>query len=252
MIYRKNNTSYSDSYLESYLSSVRQLAKGQTTEINDAWRTLGYINASAYKGYGRLSDGEALYNSRIYVVKERAIRTLVTVSDNVTFRDGILYIRLSDGIQVSFHIPSDIGGNNSLAKDLSQAYLDEGAKWDGVQCSYEYTDIVKYNAARAEYLRKVQEDREAREYNRSVIHRAVQDFFRHHSTRRAYGLPGKKAEWQAVCDRAMKHKWVFVEGILNSYGITGYGENRRVAQLIEQRVKGSLKEYNFPDEYPAE
>ena len=105
MIYRKNNTSYSDSYLESYLSSVRQLAKGQTTEINDAWRTLGYINASAYKGYGRLSDGEALYNSRIYVVKERAIRTLVTVSDNVTFRDGILYIRLSDGIQVSFHIP---------------------------------------------------------------------------------------------------------------------------------------------------
>ena len=248
MITQKNTTSYSDSYLESYLSSLRQLTKGQATEIDNAWRALGYINASAYKGYGRLSDREALYNARIYTTKDRAIRALVAITDDVAFRDGILYIRLSDGIQVSFHIPYDY----SLAKDLRQAYLDEDAKWDGVQCSYEYTDIVKYNTAREEYLRKVREDREAREHNRSVIHRAVQDFFSHHSTRRAYGLPGKKADWQAACERAMKHKWVFIEGILNSYGITNYRDERRAAQLIEQRVKDSLKKYNFPDEYPAE
>lgn len=80
---------YTTEQLNAYLISVRKIRGGQTAEVDEAWRQLGFINASAFKGYKALSEEQAQYNAMIYAAKEQAIRVLVQHTDNVSAFGGI-------------------------------------------------------------------------------------------------------------------------------------------------------------------
>lgn len=246
MITQKYNKQFTEVELNAYLSTIKNIQGGQSAQVDEAWRTLGYINASAYKGYGALSDEHAIYNGMVYRTKEQAILTLAEHTDNIAAFGGVLYIRTLDGIQISFHLGT-MSHSSSMLGLLHRQYQTK-VEWDGVQNSYTYTDINAYNEARAEYQRKRQEDADKKKYIDSLIHAEVQKFFAHHSTRKAYGLPTKKAEWNEVCSWATSlSPTAYPEAIIRYYGIENYGMNCMVARQIEKNLPEGWNKYNFND-----
>lgn len=244
MITQKHNRQFTEVELNAYLSTINNIQGGQSAQVDEAWRTLGYINASAYKGYGALSDEHAIYNGMVYRTKEQAILTLAEHTDNIAAFGGVLYIRTLDGVQISFHLGS-MSHHSSMLGLLHYRFQKE-VEWDGVQNSYTYTDIEAYNAARAEYQRKRQEDADKKKHIDSLINAEVQKFFAHHSTRKAYGLPTKKADWQKVCDWATSlSPTAYPEAIISNYGIKNYGMNCMVARQIERNLPEGWNKYNF-------
>lgn len=200
MITRKYNKNYSERELNNFLKSISSIEGGQSKKVDKAWRKLGYINASAYKGYGALSDRQSEYNCRVYSVKSKAILILAQHTDNITSFGGVLYIRTLDGIQLSFHL----GSVSSFFYDkelsnLYQKHIDKNVKWDGVPESYTYTDINAYNEARAEYQRKREEDEARRQRNIIAFHAGVREYFAHHARRKACKLPVRKKDWEVYC-----------------------------------------------------
>ena len=246
MITQKYKKQFTEAELNAYLSTIKEIHGGQSAQVDEAWRTLGYINASAYKGYGVLSDVQAAYNGMVYRTKEQAILTLSEHTGNVAAFGEVLYIRTLNGIQLSFHLGT-IGHCSSDLNTLHSRYQAK-VEWDGVQNSYTYTDVDAYNSARAEYQRKRQEDAEKKKSVDSLIHAEVQKLFAHHSTRKAYGLPTKKTEWQKVCDWATSLRPTAIpEIIIRNYGIKSYGANCTVARLIEKKLPEGWNKYNFND-----
>ena len=246
MITQKYNKQFTDSELNTYLSTISNIQGGQSAQVDEAWRTLGYINASAFKGYGALSDDHAAYNGMVYRTKEKAIIILASHTDNIAAFGGVLYIRTLDGIQISFHLGSH---SSSMLRLLHEQYQAK-VEWDGVQNSYTYTDINAYNEARAEYQRKRQEDADKRKYIDSLIHAEVQKFFAHHATRKSFGLPAKKKEWEAYCEEAMtKCSWAHDVWsiIIGCYGIRVSADIHRVALTINAALPEGWNKYNFND-----
>ena len=246
MITQKFKKQFTDTELNNYLTSISSITGGQSAQVDEAWRTLGYINASAFKGYGSISDDHAAYNGKVYRIKEQAIVTLAQHTDNIAAFGGVLYIRTLDGIQISFHLGT-MSHSSSMLGLLHEQYQAK-VEWDGVQNSYTYTDINAYNEARAEYQRKRQEDADKKKYIDSLIHAEVQKFFAHHSTRRAYGLPTKKAEWNEVCSWATSlSPTAYPEAIISLYGINNYRMNCIIAHQIEKNLPEGWNKYNFND-----
>lgn len=247
MITRKYNKRFTDSELNAYLQNIQAITGHQTAQVDEAWRTLGYINASAFKGYGALSDCQAAYNRKVYHTKEQAIVILAQHTDNISSWGNVLYIRTLDGIQISFHNGSSFL-NRSEAIDAVLEDCRIETEWDGVINSYTYTDINAYNEARAEYQRKVREDEEKKRRNVELIHAEIQKFFAHHTTRKAYGLPVKKADWQSLCSSAMSQKcYASVEIAIRSYGVEYYDKVSRVERVINTNLPKGWDKYNFND-----
>jgi hypothetical protein len=130
--------------------------------------------------------------------------------------------------------------------------LIEKAEWDGVENSYLYTDVEEYNALRVEYKSKKQKDTEKRGKINALIHSEIQKFFAHHSTRRVYGLPVKKTDWQDACKRAQDDckKFNFelsvdVSLLLNLYGLLDFVKTERVKWAIEKNLPQGWNQYYF-------
>jgi hypothetical protein len=247
MITQKFNKQFTERELNNYLTSISSIKGGQSKRVDKAWRKIGYINASAYKGYGELSARQDIYNRDVYSCKEKAIVILAQHTDNIVASGNVLYIRTLDGVQISFHLGSTFHRSEALDNICQQYHGD--VEWDGVQNSYEYTDINAYNEARAEYQRKRQEDAEKKARNIAMIHEEIQKMFVHHSTRKAYGLPVKKQEWLEACAKAMSIKpyTTTVSGVVMTYReVTGcYTYPIEVA--ISRILPKGWDKYNFND-----
>lgn len=185
MITRKYDRTYTKSELDSYLGSV------QTADIDEAIRELGYINASVFKGYGALTDDEAAYNAMVYDVKEKALDVLVRRSDDVAYdRDNyVLYFRLSNGIQVSFHL----NYRSESFRNYQFVYLLFARQacsidWDGVLNSYTYTDVELYQEKCREYKRRVKDSYDKKDERRAAIIGAMKSYFSHWTRRKMYGI----------------------------------------------------------------
>lgn len=243
MITQKYKNQFTDRQLNSFITSISKIKGGQSKRVDNAWRKLGYINASAYKGYGELSARQYCYNRCVYFCKEKAITILAEHTDNIAAFGGVLYIRTLDGIQISFHL-----GKSMELHNIHMQYINKDVKWDGVQDSYTYTDIESYNAARVEYQRKVREDEESKVTYIASVHREIQKMFAHHSTRRAYGLPTKKQEWEDACKKAMSIKpyTTTVSGVIMTYReVTGC--YTYPIELAISRIIPDWKSKNFND-----
>lgn len=168
---RKYDKTYTQQDLDAYLLSLNDCK-----DIDNAWRTLGYINASAYKaGEGEnipiFKDGEKKYNKMVYSIKEKALNRLIELggvkitsvlsqkenkSYLVDWETGfyeeyelhtyILYVRLSDGVQLSFHKTFTLDGYEGdfdLKKNdaLYNAFvsLKGDCQWDGILEAYRYS-----------------------------------------------------------------------------------------------------------------
>lgn len=263
MITRKYNRTYSERELNNFLASVSSIEGGQTKKVDRAWRKLGYINASAYKGYGCLSNRHAEYNYRVYSTKEKAILILAQHTDNIAAIGGVLYVRTLDGIQLSFHLGSMRWCPKELS-DLHQKYMDKNAVWDGVPESYTYKDINAYNEARAEYQRKRDEDEERRQRNIAAFYAGVRRYFAHHARRKACKLPIKKKDWEDYCkqveENAQKHWEPGKLGygaylILQEYvgnpaccGRLNFDEMKRISRHIEANMYDGWNDFNFNHE----
>lgn len=258
---QKYNKIFSEREINKYLNSISSLTGGQSKKVDAAWRKLGYINASAYKGYGILSDKYAAYNFRVYLAKEQAIISLAPHTDNIVASNGVLYIRTLDGIQLSFHLGSTHRNCSYALKKIHWQYQGE-AKWDGVQDSYTYTDIEAYNSARAEYQKKVLEDNERRQKNIIAFQERIHQFFSHHSTRRIYGLPTKKKDWEEYCknkDALLYETWsreklgynanlqlqIYLGNPSSPNTKTTYDEMVKIQSCIEAKMYEGWNNFNF-------
>lgn len=236
---------YTAKYLKDYISKIKKIEGGQTSQVDAAWRELGYINASAFKGYRKLSYKEAKYNWLIYSIKNKAIRILVehTDNNNIATYGGVLFIYTLEGIQLSFHLGKLL---DSSYNDIHKRFCKK-VKWDGVQNSYTYDDINEYNQARAKYEQKCLEDKEKEQQNSVLIHNEIKSFFKHHNTRKTYGLPIKKTEWLKLCDKvnAIPTDIVLIESIIRMYGITKYELVSKIAHQINRNLPLYWNHYHF-------
>lgn len=71
MIHQKFDKIYTKQYIDEFLANL------PNCDVEKALRELSYINASAFKGYGKLSADLLSYNDMIYTAKESALRILV-------------------------------------------------------------------------------------------------------------------------------------------------------------------------------
>lgn len=114
-------------------------------ELEETFRTLCQLNSMAVKGYGSLAEYELKLNSRIYTVKHEIMKPLAdALYDNgadVSYVAGVLYLRNSEGIQMSLHT-----ANPSLPNDdfSGVPYLDRNAKWDGIFQAFNHRDPAQY------------------------------------------------------------------------------------------------------------
>lgn len=186
MIYQKFNKIYEKQYIDEFLASLPH------RDVEKALRELSYINASAFKGYGKLSADLLSYNDMIYTAKESALRILVDkFKGEIKVHDSVVYFRLRSGIQLSFHVPYKFCGNNELSVYLDRKYyVDDAEVWDGVMEAYTYEDkdIDKYIQKRDEYRQEVAEDRKQRYERDRVVVEAIRKYFHHWSRRRMCGI----------------------------------------------------------------
>lgn len=186
MIHQKFNKIYTKQYIDEFLASL------PNCNVEKALRELSYINASAFKGYGKLSADLLSYNDMIYTAKESALRVLVDkFKGEIKAHDSVVYFRLKSGIQLSFHVPYKFGGNNELSDYLDDKYyVDDAEVWDGVMEAYTYEDedIDKYIQKRDEYRQEVAEDRKQRYERDRVVVEAIREYFHHWARRRICGI----------------------------------------------------------------
>lgn len=175
---RKYNKTYTEQELNDYIASL---------EINEnidfKIRQLGYINASAYKGYGELTDEQASYNAMVYKAKDEALFLLADYA-NISYNNGVAYFELTNGIQVSFHI------KDWESKCFTKFYLkrNEKVEWCGVEKSYEYTDIDEYIKACNEAKMRKAEDKRRKTEVICTIHEAIVKYLRNGNRRKALKL----------------------------------------------------------------
>lgn len=186
MIYQKFNKIYEKQYIDEFLASLPH------RDVEKALRELSYINASAFKGFGKLSADLSNYNDMIYTAKESALRILVDkFKGEIKVHDSAIYFRLKSGIQLSFHIPYKFRGNNEFSDYLDDKYYVADAEvWDGVMEAYTYEDkdIDKYIQKRDEYKQEVAEDYKRRNERNQVLVEAIRKYFHHWSRRRMCGI----------------------------------------------------------------
>lgn len=186
MIHQKFNKIYTKLYIDEFLASL------PNCDVEKALRELSYINASAFKGYGKLSADLLSYNDMIYTAKESALRVLVDkFKGGIKVHDSVVYFRLKSGIQLSFHVPYKFCGNNELSVYLDRKYYVADAEvWDGVMEAYTYEDedIDKYIQKRDEYRQEVAADRKQRYERDRVVVEAIRKYFHHWARRRMCGI----------------------------------------------------------------
>lgn len=186
MIHQKFNKIYTKQYIDEFLASL------PNCDVEKALRELNYINASAFKGYGKLSADLLSYNDMIYTAKESALRVLVDkFKGGIKVHDSVVYFRLKSGIQLSFHVPYKFCGNNELSVYLDRKYYVADAEvWDGVMEAYTYEDedIDKYIQKRDEYRQEVAADRKQRYERDRVVVEAIRKYFHHWARRRMCGI----------------------------------------------------------------
>lgn len=186
MIHQKFNKIYTKQYIDEFLASL------PNCDVEKALRELSYINASAFKGYGKLSADLLSYNDIIYTAKESALRVLVDkFKGEIKVHDSVVYFRLKSGIQLSFHVPYKFCGNNELSVYLDRKYYVADAEvWDGVMEAYTYEDedIDKYIQKRDEYRQEVASDRKQRYERDRVVVEAIRKYFHHWARRRMCGI----------------------------------------------------------------
>lgn len=186
MIHQKFNKIYTKQYIDEFLASL------PNCDVEKALRELSYINASAFKGYGKLSADLLSYNDMIYTAKESAFRVLVDkFKGEIKVHDSVVYFRLKSGIQLSFHVPYKFCGNNELSVYLDRKYYVADAEvWDGVMEAYTYEDedIDKYIQKRDEYRQEVAADRKQRYERDRVVVEAIRKYFHHWARRRMCGI----------------------------------------------------------------
>ncbi len=186
MIHQKFNKIYTKQYIDEFLASL------PNCDVEKALRELSYINASAFKGYGKLSADLLSYNDMIYTAKESALRVLVDkFKGGIKVHDSVVYFRLKSGIQLSFHVPYKFCGNNELSVYLDRKYYVADAEvWDGVMEAYTYEDedIDKYIQKRDEYRQEVAADRKQRYERDRVVVEAIRKYFHHWARRRMCGI----------------------------------------------------------------
>ena len=186
MIHQKFNKIYTKQYIDEFLASL------PNCDVEKALRELSYINASAFKGYGKLSADLLSYNDMIYTAKESALRVLVDkFKGEIKVHDSVVYFRLKSGIQLSFHVPYKFCGNNELSVYLDRKYYVADAEvWDGVMEAYTYEDedIDKYIQKRDEYRQEVAVDRKQRYERDRVVVEAIRKYFHHWARRRMCGI----------------------------------------------------------------
>lgn len=186
MIHQKFNKIYTKQYIDEFLASL------PNCDVEKALRELSYINASAFKGYGKLSADLLSYNDMIYTAKESALRVLVDkFKGEIKVHDSVVYFRLKSGIQLSFHVPYKFCGNNELSVYLDRKYYVADAEvWDGVMEAYTYEDedIDKYIQKRDEYRQEVASDRKQRYERDRVFVEAIRKYFHHWARRRMCGI----------------------------------------------------------------
>lgn len=186
MIHQKFNKIYTKQYIDEFLASL------PNCDVEKALRELSYINASAFKGYGKLSADLLSYNDMIYTAKESALRVLVDkFKGEIKVHDSVVYFRLKSGIQLSFHVPYKFCGNNELSVYLDRKYYVADAEvWDGVMEAYTYEDedIDKYIQKRDEYRQEIASDRKQRYERDRVVVEAIRKYFHHWARRRMCGI----------------------------------------------------------------
>lgn len=186
MIHQKFNKIYTKQYIDEFLASL------PNCDVEKALRELSYINASAFKAYGKLSADLLSYNDMIYTAKESALRVLVDkFKGEIKVHDSVVYFRLKSGIQLSFHVPYKFCGNNELSVYLDRKYYVADAEvWDGVMEAYTYEDedIDKYIQKRDEYRQEVAADRKQRYERDRVVVEAIRKYFHHWARRRMCGI----------------------------------------------------------------
>lgn len=186
MTHQKYNKIYTKQHIDDFLSNL------PTCDVEKALRELSYINASAFKGYCKLSREQLVYNGMIYTAKESALRVLVDkFKGEIKVHDSAIYFRLKSGIQLSFHVPYKFHGNNEFRDYLDDKYyVDDADVWDGVMEAYTYEDedIDKYIQKRNEYRQEVAEDYKQRSERNQVLVEAIRKYFHHWSRRRMCGI----------------------------------------------------------------
>ena len=186
MIHQKFSKIYTKQYIDEFLANL------PNCDAEKALRELSYINASAFKGYGKLSADLLSYNDMIYAAKESALRVLVDkFKGEIKVYDSAIYFRLKSGIQLSFHVPYKSCGNNEFLVYLDRKYsVDDAEAWDGVMEAYTYEDkdIDKYIQKRNEYKQEVAEDYKQCSERNQVLVEAIRKYFHHWSRRRMCGI----------------------------------------------------------------
>lgn len=143
-IKRKENLSSQESdRLKEDIKSIFRSENISESKAVEGLRKLGILNASTYKGYGRISDEQAEYNNSVYKLKDDILKKAVSLFEEkgwdvgVDKNEGVVFFRDSDGIQISFHtrkFPEEW-------KDLPER------SWDMVPKSYSYNPD-RYSQAR--------------------------------------------------------------------------------------------------------
>jgi hypothetical protein len=139
------------------LQELKDLAKGlnmnpvSLEEIYNSLRIISIINASAYKGYGALSDAQIEINNFVYVLKNESLPYLFNLASEMGgdtgYKGGILYYRHTNGIQLSYHYD-----NFNNIKDIK--FTNNNPEWDHIRFSWEYDDYTSYQIEVEKYWRR--------------------------------------------------------------------------------------------------
>lgn len=236
MIHQKFNKIYTKQYIDEFLASL------PNCDVEKALRELSYINASAFKGYGKLSANLLSYNDMIYTAKESALRVLVDkFKGEIKVHDSVVYFRLKSGIQLSFHVPYKFCGNNELSVYLDRKYYVADAEvWDGVMEAYTYEDedIDKYIQKRDEYRQEVAADRKQRYERDRVVVEAIRKYFHHWARRRMCGITMNLKELNAFEPFALTGLFCSIGDVILRYneGMDSFAYDRAcqgVRELID-------------------
>lgn len=113
-------------------------------QLEQAVSDLGYLNDFAYKGYRKLKDEWRAINDRIYAFKNEAVIAIAKEfkkrDKDVSYgaKENVVYFRRDDGIQISFHIPTQNDEETSFYASLPSG------EWDRVEHAYSFTDLNEY------------------------------------------------------------------------------------------------------------
>lgn len=244
MIHQKFNKIYTKQYIDEFLASL------PNCDVEKALRELSYINASAFKGYGKLSADLLSYNDMIYAAKESALRVLVDkFKGEIKAHDSVVYFRLKSGIQLSFHVPYKFCGNNELSVYLDRKYYVADAEvWDGVMEAYTYEDedIGKYIQKRDEYRQEVAEDRKQRYERDRVVVEAIRKYFHHWARRRMCGITMNLKELNAFEPFALTGHFFSIGDVILRYneGMDSFAYDRACQGVRELIGTERWKELN--------